>query len=111
MSADVGIDWFNREKDPHRLAPIPVIDHVQNTVAGVRVSSLNEIIPIAMRPEIEKALKKLTLHFKYVKPINFEKEEGKHTTGRVENKFQCFYSRTTTRRLSPDATAGRKKFG
>ena len=76
VTVDAGLDWFNREQHP-QSGPVPIIDDSRKKIAGVNVNSLHEVVPVHLRGEIEKALRKLTLNMKYTKPIDEERETGK----------------------------------
>jgi hypothetical protein len=78
ITFDAGLDWFNREQRP-QSGPVRIIDDSRTTIAGVRVNSLHEVVPVHLHGEIEKALKKLTLNMKYTKPIDEERENGKRS--------------------------------
>jgi hypothetical protein len=75
---DAGLDWFNRENHPQN-GPIPILNERRQTIAGVSVGNLHEVIPVHQRGEIERALRKLTLNMKYTKPPDEAREKGEGT--------------------------------
>ena len=74
----MGLDWFNRDQNPQN-GPIPIVNDRHRTIAGIKDVNLHEVIPVHRRGDIEKALKKLTLHMKYTKPNDERRENGKST--------------------------------
>ena len=87
ITFDTGLDWFNREQRP-QSGPVRIIDDSRTTIAGVKVNSLHEVVPVHLHGEIEKALKKLTLHMKYTKPKNEERENGKRSLQEYDRGMQ-----------------------
>jgi hypothetical protein len=89
LSVDAVLDFFNIENTPpdsnRQEDPIPILDERSNTLCGVRVDLTRPITDARAKEEIEKALRKLTIHMKYVKPNDEEREEGKQ--GHVEHQL------------------------
>jgi hypothetical protein len=80
VALDSGLDWFHLEQYPPRhqyRGPVPVLDENRRTIAGVQVGTFHEIVPPTKRSEIERAIRNLTFHMKYTRPINEEREHGK----------------------------------
>jgi hypothetical protein len=79
------LDFFNIDNTPpdsnHPTAPIPILDERSNSLCGVRVDLSRQITDVRVREDIEKALRKLTIHMRYEKPNDDEGEEGKYLYG------------------------------
>ena len=88
VTVDAGLDWFNLDPHPAR-GPIRVLDPEEMTIAGVKLRSFDVPIPNSQRAEIEKALRKITFHMKYTRPINKEKESGKPSYAIFDAQDEC----------------------
>ena len=77
VARDIGTGWFNVEKRKHPPGPIPILDTKAMTIAGVKISRLDEEIKDReVREQIHKALEAITFHIKFTRK-DYDEEQKK----------------------------------
>ena len=78
---DVGLDWFNVEKQSvgrNENVPVPLLNEREGTIAGIRLPGglRHEITDDQTKEKVEAVLRKLTFHVRYESPVRADKARG-----------------------------------